>query len=176
MIRVWDPLVRVFHWSLVLGFAIAWISAEDLVGLHRYSGYFVGILVAIRVLWGLAGPQYARFSQFVRGPRAVMDYLKSMLAGREKRYVGHNPAGGAMVVVMVLTLIVTSATGWLTTLPQYRHWGLLKEGHDAVASLTMILIVMHVSGVVLASLRHKENLARAMVTGEKRAPEKNDVT
>lgn len=110
-IRVWDPLVRIFHWSLVLAFTVAYPSGDEESSLHVYSGYVVLGLIAFRLVWGLAGTRYARFSDFVYSPVTVIQYLKDMASKRPKHYVGHNPAGGAMVIAMLLCLLVVSVSG-----------------------------------------------------------------
>jgi len=175
MTKVWDPLIRIFHWSLVISFGIAWISSEGFDSLHMWSGYVAGALIAFRLFWGLIGPRYARFTQFIKGPGTTISYMKAMVSGDEKRYVGHNPAGGAMVIALIVTLGITVWTGWLTTLPQYENNTLVSDAHGFITSALMLLVVVHVAGVVLASMRHKENLAKAMVNGVKRSPETGDV-
>ena len=111
VIRVWDPLIRLFHWGLVLAFTVAYLSGDEESGLHIYSGYVVLGLIAFRVLWGLVGTRYARFSNFVYSPGIVIQYLKDLVAKKPKHYIGHNPAGGAMVIVMILSLFVVSVSG-----------------------------------------------------------------
>lgn len=198
-VRVWDPLIRLFHWSLVAAFTVSWFSAEELSSVHEVSGYVVAGLVAFRVVWGLIGTRYARFAQFLAGPGTVLSYLGDMVRGKERRYLGHNPAGAAMIVALLVTLSGTAFTGWLLEepgrvamlpdLPQIaapawadedgenRRGGeeALEEVHEAFANLMLLLVALHVGGVVLASLRHRENLARAMVTGDKRAPGPGDI-
>jgi len=110
-IRVWDPLVRIFHWGLVLAFTVAYLSGDEESSLHIYSGYVVLGLITFRVLWGLIGTRYARFSDFVYSPVTVIQYLKDLVAKKPKHYIGHNPAGGAMVIAMLLCLIVVSVSG-----------------------------------------------------------------
>ena len=110
-IRVWDPLVRIFHWGLVLAFTVAYLSGDEESSLHIYSGYVVLGLIAFRVLWGLVGSRYARFSNFVHSPRTVIQHLKDLIAKKPKHYIGHNPAGGAMVIAMLLCLFVVSVSG-----------------------------------------------------------------
>jgi cytochrome b len=120
-VRVWDPLVRLFHWSLVLSFGIAWFSANSWDNLHYWAGYAAGALVVLRLAWGVIGTPYARFTQFVRTPKEVINYLQAIVTGREARYIGHNPAGGAMVVALMLAMISTALTGWMLTTDTY--WG-----------------------------------------------------
>ncbi len=175
MIRVWDPLIRVFHWGLVASFAIAWVTAEGLEDLHEWAGYAAAALIGFRLIWGLIGPRYARFSQFVKSPRSVLAYLRAMLAGREKRYVGHNPAGALMILALLAGMAATAWTGWLLTLPQYAKMDLVEEGHEMIASLLLALVIAHVVGVFWATWRHQENLARSMVTGKKRKAGPKDI-
>jgi cytochrome b len=175
MIRVWDPFVRAFHWSLALSFAVAWVSGEGPERLHELAGYAAGALVIARAAWGFLGAGYARFSQFVRSPAEVIDYLKSVAAGSERRFVGHNPAGGAMIVVLLASLAATAATGWMLTTDAF--WGsvTLQRLHSVLAHGVLLLVLAHLCGVALASLRHRENLVRAMMIGDKRAAGPRDV-
>src|SRR5262245_33795856 len=103
-IRVWDACVRVFHWSLVVAFFTAWWSGDDYELLHLVAGYAAAGLVTLRLAWGVVGTGYARFAQFVRGPGMVLGYLAAITTGREVRYLGHNPAGGAMILALLATL------------------------------------------------------------------------
>jgi cytochrome b len=176
MVRVWDPLVRVFHWTLVIAFAVAWFTADEWDRAHEWAGYVIAGLVGFRLIWGLVGPRYARFTNFVRSPSLVLGYLRAMAQGREPRYLGHNPAGGAMVVALLTSLVGTAVTGWMSTLN--RFWGAewLEEVHEFLAHLLLALIVAHVLGVIWASLRHRENLVRAMLHGDKPAPGAPDLS
>ena len=175
MIRVWDPLVRVFHWTLVACFLVAWFSAQAWEALHEWAGYAAGALALVRVIWGFFGGHYARFSQFVRPPRVVIKYLKAITAGAEARYVGHNPAGAAMIVALLIAMAGAVATGSMLTTEAL--WGVswAQHLHSAVAHGLLLLVLFHLAGVALASVRHRENLPRAMLTGDKRAPEAGDV-
>jgi cytochrome b len=177
--RVWDLAVRVFHWSLATAFAVSYLTEDELQTVHIYAGYLVGVLIAFRLLWGFVGPRHARFSDFVRTPSAVLAYLKAAVRMRAPRFLGHNPAGGAMVVALLITLAVTVVSGMAlygTTDFAGPLAGLfrgdaaadvLKEVHELAANLTLGLVVLHLAGVVFASLEHRENLVKAMITGRK---------
>ena len=168
-IPVWDPFVRLLHWSLALSFIVAWFSANSWDILHIWAGYAAGALLLSRVAWGVVGTPYARFSQFVRSPRSVLAYLRAITHGGEQRYVGHNPAGGAMVVALILMMSATSITGWALTTDAL--WGVewMQELHNALAHGLLLLVCAHLAGVMLASFRHRENLVAAMINGRKRA-------
>ncbi|MBE0413731.1 cytochrome b/b6 domain-containing protein [Yoonia sp.] len=183
-VPVWDRLVRVFHWSLVAAFAVAWLSADELDALHRFAGYGIASLVAVRLVWGVIGTQPARFVRFVKGPRATLAYLGDMVRGHERRYLGHNPAGAAMIVVLLAALSGTAFTGWLSDEPARlalvpgAAWAgkdLMEDLHEVLANFLMFFVVLHLGGVIVASVRHRENLARAMITGDKRAPAPGDI-
>lgn len=166
-ILVWDAPVRVFHWLLVLSFAGAYLTAESerwrLV--HVSLGYTLGGLVAFRILWGLLGTRYARFGSFVRGPAAVMRYLRSLLGGQPEHHAGHNPAGAVAIVLLLLLSIVSVAAGW--AVDNDVGGKLLEELHEGASNLMLGVVGVHVAGVVLASWLHRENLVRSMVTGKK---------
>lgn len=167
-VKVWDPFVRLFHWSLAGVFAFAWITAEEWDRAHELAGYTIAALVGLRILWGLIGTQYARFSDFVHGPSAVLGYLKDSARFRARRYLGHNPAGGAMIVALLVSLLVAAGTGFMTTTDAYRAAKWVEELHEGAANLTIALAFLHVLGVAVGSLQHGENLVRAMFTGRKR--------
>ena len=181
-VRVWDPLVRVFHWSLVAAFATAYIVEDDLLAVHVWAGYLVLALIAVRVVWGFIGTRHARFTDFVRAPRQVFGYLADAMRFNARRYLGHNPAGGAMVIALLLLVTATGISGMalygtqelsgplaplMGGLPGF--WGeALEEAHEVLANLTLVFIVAHVAGVIFSSLSHHENLVRSMFTGLKR--------
>lgn len=175
LIRVWDPVVRLFHWSLVASFAIAWFTSEDVAALHHWAGYAAAALITLRLVWGLIGSRYARFAQFLRGPRATMDYLRDIAAGREQRHLGHNPAGAAMIVTLMAVMALTAVTGWMETTNRWFGVDWVQELHSLAAHGLLLLVLVHLGGVALASLRHRENLVRAMIRGAKRAPGPGDI-
>ena len=168
-VRVWDRFVRLFHWSLVAVIAAAWLTEDGPRDVHEWAGYAAGGLIAARVGWGLIGPRHARFADFVRGPRRVVAYLRDMRHGREARFLGHNPVGGAMVLALMATVAGTALTGWLQTTDAFFGSSLIEGLHETLATSILVLVGLHVAGVLLASLRHHENLPLAMLTGRKRA-------
>lgn len=163
-IRVWDPFVRVFHWTLVLAYAVAWASAEEWETLHERVGYYILAIVGLRIVWGLIGSQHARFSDFVTGPSRVIDYLRSLRSGTPKHYIGHNPAGGIMVLLLLTSLLATGATGYLMEGGGHEVW---EDVHEGFANLSLFLVFVHVSGVIISSRLHGENLVKAMISGFK---------
>lgn len=173
-VKVWDPLVRLFHWGLVAAFATAWLSAEEWDNLHHWAGYTVAGLVVFRCLWGIVGTEKARFVNFVCPPASVITHLREMISGRERRYLGHNPAGAAMIIALLLGLSVLALSGWLSTTD--RFWGVdwVQEVHELAGNLVLVLVALHVLGVIASSWLSKENLVRAMVTGSKRYPTSDD--
>ncbi len=215
---VWDPLVRSGHWLLVLAFTIAYLTEEELLTVHSWAGYLVAAIVVVRVVWGFIGPRFARFSDFVYRPARVLAYLGELLTFRARRYLGHSPTGGVMVIALLLVLAATTVSGmavlaieenagplahWLghpaatvsnppgqltpavmrfpsetgaltpvngeEELEGEHEFELLEELHEFLANVTLVLVIVHIGGVLFASLVHRENLVWAMVTGRKRA-------
>lgn len=166
-ILVWDAPVRVFHWLMVLSFFGAYLTAESerwrLV--HVTLGYTMGGLVAFRIIWGMIGTRYARFSNFIRGPAAVVRYVKSLLKGQPEHTIGHNPAGAVAIVLLMVLSVLIVASGWAI----FNEIGgnLLSELHEVTGNLMLLVVGVHVAGVAVSSWLHRENLVRAMVTGEK---------
>ena len=189
-VRVWDPLIRVFHWLLAAAVFIDWATDEPR-WMYLWLGYLAGALVILRVAWGFVGPENARFVSFVRGPRAMFDYLAGLIRFSSKRYRGHSPAGGAMIVALLIMIAATVVTGMANLaadegtgplsaviakverpprVPGVRRPQLvMKQVHETVANITLVFVVLHVFGVALASFAHRENLVLAMITGQKRA-------
>ena len=168
-VKVWDLFVRVFHWSLVALFIIAYVTGDEVERVHIAAGYAIAGLIVLRVVWGVLGPRHARFSTFVRTPREVFAYLRDTILLKAPRYLGHNPAGGAMILALLAMLTGTCITGYMMTTDAF--WGAkwLEHVHEVVANLTVALIALHVLGVLIASFEHRENLVKAMITGRKRA-------
>lgn len=173
-IKVWDPVVRLFHWTVVLG-CIVNLIRDDGDAVHRWLGYSVAAAIAIRLSWGFVARGHARFSSFVPRPSTLWNYAEQLLHRREPRYVGHNPAGAVMMMALVGLLIGVSVTGWMMGLD--RFWGneMLQEVHEFFANAILVLAVMHVAAALFESRRHHENLIKAMITGYKRKPGGTDI-
>ena len=167
-IKVWDPFVRLFHWSLVASFVVAYATGDEIEKVHVVAGYTIAGLVAARILWGVIGPRYARFSNFVRPPGEVLHHIREMLLLRAPRYLGHNPSGGAMIIALLAALVGTCVTGYMMTTDAY--WGTkwVEQVHKFFANTTVGLVAAHILGVLVASFEHRENLVASMVTGRKR--------
>jgi cytochrome b len=180
-VRVWDPFVRIFHWTLASAFLIAYLTEDDWFTVHRLAGYAAVALIAMRIIWGFVGTRHARFSAFIVGPTQVLRYLKGFATARPVHYLGHNPAGGVMIVLLMAALLLTAGTGMLLAAPDgYGPFAgtalagldheIVEEVHEVAANLTLLLVLVHIGGVLVASLVHRENLVRAMITGRKWTP------
>lgn len=166
-ILVWDWPVRLGHWLMVGGFALAWLTgdSESLRLVHVAAGTTVVAVAAFRLFWGFAGTRHARFAAFVRGPAAVRRYLTSLLRLEPEAHVGHNPAGGWAILALLGLALLTGLAGWATYEEIGGHW--LEELHEGLAATMLTVVIVHVAGVVSGSLAHGENLVRAMFTGRK---------
>jgi cytochrome b len=182
-VKIWDAPVRLFHWILVLSFTLAYLTAEFHVGfMHVWIGYFLVVLLAARVMWGFVGGQYSRFKSFVFTPAETLEYMRTMAQNNPKHYFGHNPAGALMVFALLallsmiflsglVTLAVIDFEGPLLFLLDYFDDSMsyaAKEFHGLLIDFALVLIPLHLLGVLVGSIQHKENLARAMVTGLKK--------
>jgi len=179
-IKVWDPLVRVFHWSLVFFFLLAYATEDDWMNLHVWAGYAVSMLIGFRLLWGLIGTRNARFLTFVRSPTVVMRHLRDMLSLNPRHYLGHNPVAAVMVVALLASISLVAFSGMVLiasegqgplagTLFAGLNGEMMEEVHEFFANFTLLLVFAHVAGVVVSSFLESENLIRAMITGRKKA-------
>jgi cytochrome b len=192
-VYVWDPVVRIGHWLLVIGFFTAYLTENDFLTQHVWAGYLVGAVVLFRIFWGFVGPKYARFSDFVVSPRGVFIYARNLFRKGSQRYLGHNPLGGVMILMLLASLTVTVWSG--TAVYAYEeNAGPLKglssatagetgdrgdetfkaaedfweSLHEFFANFTLFLVLLHIGGVIFSSIKDRENLVKAMFTGYKR--------
>lgn len=166
-ILVWDWPVRLGHWLMVVAFAVAWLTSESesLALVHAAAGSVIPAVILYRLAWGFLGTRYARFADFVRGPRAVVAYLSSLLGPVPEHHVGHNPAGGWAILTLIVLGGGIGGTGYAIFQDWGGHW--LEEAHEALASLMLTIVAVHVVAVAVSSRLHGENLLRAMVSGRK---------
>lgn len=166
---VWDVPTRAFHWLLAASFAGAFLTAESerYRDVHVMLGYSVLGLVAFRLLWGLVGTRYARFWSFAFGPRQVLSYVKSLFGQSPQHYVGHNPAGSWAIYALLALSLLAGATGYAAYSDIGGHW--MEDVHEAIANTLLGVVFVHVAGVLVSSILHRENLVRSMLTGYKYA-------
>ena len=164
---VWDIVTRLFHWSLVLAYCCAQLTAEEWDTAHEYTGYIILGLVAFRITWGFVGPRNVRFFEFIKSPNTIMAHLTNLLTGRHRAEGGHNPAGGIMVVVLLSWLASTGLTGWLSTILSGNIAGGLEKIHEILGEFSLLLIAVHVAGVVAMSFIERQDLAKSMIDGKK---------
>ena len=176
---VWDRFVRALHWMLVASVTLAWLSTVALlraIGFtHQGAGYVALAAVLLRIVWGFGPSRHARFAQFVRGPRITLAYARAVAARREPRYLGHNPLGAWMVLALMACVIGLALSGWLYTTDRFFGNETVDAIHQVLAWTLLVLIGLHVFGVIFTSLRHRENLVRAMLDGRKPAARHTDI-
>jgi cytochrome b len=163
-VKVWDLPLRLFHWALVIAIAIAFLSAEEDSALnewHVLSGWIAGVLIVFRVVWGFVGGEHSRFSDLVH-PSRIPDHVSDLLRGRAEATLGHNPLG-AMSVLLLLVLI--AATVWTGAFGGES----VEDLHEIIGWTLLAIVALHVAAVIVMSVLQRENLARAMVTGDKPA-------
>ena len=179
---IWDIPTRLFHWTMVLSFAGAWLTHESdqWLGVHVFLGYLMLGMVVFRLIWGVVGTHYARFTSFWYGPLDALAYLKQVASASAPRHVGHNPTGSVAIYLLLALTAVVGISGFFTLGSEEQQgisagWLSLTQGrflkklHEASAMVMLLLVIGHISGVVVESILHKENLARSMVTGSKMA-------
>ena len=169
-VKVWDPLLRVLHWSLASVFLVNFIN-EGGDPLHNWLGYAALFLVGVRFVWGWVGPRRARFSDWVRGPRTIRRYLRERMAGRSRRQLGHNPAAAAMMVALLIGVVLVGVTGWLQTTDRFFGAGWLEGFHEVLAYVVLAMLGLHVLAALSESFHYRENLIASMIHGRKRVLE-----
>jgi cytochrome b len=161
--------VRILHWLLTLALVMAFVTADEAMRIHFWLGRGILALILLRALMGLYGSAHMRFETFVPTPGELWTYFRDLRAGRARRYLGHDPAGGAMIATLLTTLLLTIATGLLT-----HHVPALEDSmgevHEVLATLTLVLAIVHVLGVSAMSLLLGENLIGGMISGWRTDP------
>ena len=166
-ILVWDAPTRVFHWLQALSFFVAYFTSdsERYRDIHVAFGYILLGLVVFRLLWGFIGTQYARFSSFLFKPGTIVAYLLSLLRGKPEHYVGHNPAGSVSVWLLLTLGLLLGVTGVMAL--QDEASDAVVEMHGIVTNIMLAVVFLHIVGVLVSSVMHRENLVRSMITGFK---------
>ena len=177
----WDLFVRVFHWTLVLSFAMAWFTGEFSVDdLHSWFGYLITLLIVGRFIWGFVGSMNARFKSFIYSPNETVAYLKSIVQNNPKHYASHNPAGAVMVFALLVVLAVMVGSGFI-----FEAWGeyegplwsmqvaisdacghLARSLHKFLPEVLLAMVGLHLLGVLVATIQHKENFVMSMINGQ----------
>jgi len=164
-----------FHWTLALGCIANLTILREIDSAHELVGYVMLGAIAIRLVWGFVGSTHARFSDFVPGPRRLAKYFRDLLGGKAQRYIGHNPAGALMILVLIALAATAGLTGVM--MEQDAYWGeeWVEEIHETAANLLLLMATIHVIAALAESWRHRENLVRSMITGRKRGATGTDV-
>jgi cytochrome b len=181
-IRVWDPLVRLFHWLLVACFLIAYVVEDDMLNLHVLAGSIIFGLIVFRLIWGIMGTEHSRFTDFICSFKHIIQHLRDLVRLRPAHHMGHTPGGGVMIFLLLLGLLLLTLSGIMlytmegVLLPFAGFMTgvdldttiLIEHIHGWVADLLVFFVVFHVAGVLLESLLQKQNLIRTMITGYKK--------
>lgn len=182
VVKVWDALVRVGHWLMVIFFAIIYLRYRKFP-IHAYAGYLMLLIVVLRISWGVAGTACARFGNFWFSPKQVIDYAKDAFKGHASYYVSHNPLGAVMVYGLLAMMLVNGTLGLMLYSSGQELGPLgnlvpadwedpLKYAHKTLGHLTAAMVALHIFGVLWAARQHRENYVLAMLTGFKRVPRK----
>ena len=165
--RVWDPFVRVFHWSLVACVLLNSLVVDDGEDLHQWLGYLASALVLARIVWGFVGTRHARFADFWPTPARVLQHLRALRAGRLDHHAGHNPLGALMMLALIALVLSLGLTGWLQTTDAF--WGeeWLQDLHEAVGEGLLIAAGLHATAALVMGRIERTRLIKAMVTGVK---------
>lgn len=165
--RVWDPLVRVFHWSLVSCVLLDLFVVDDGEVIHQWLGYAAVALVGVRVVWGFVGPRHARFADFFPTPGRVVRHLRALWRGAPEHHWGHNPLGGLMVLALMAMVLALGVTGWMQTLDAF--WGVawLQDLHEGLGEGLMPMVGVHALAAIVMGRIERTRLVKAMVTGVK---------
>lgn len=173
-LRLWDPVVRLFHWSLAGAFLANYFFTEEGENWHRWLGYYAVAWLAIRLLWGFVGSPAARWADFWPTRARLTEHLKALVSGRDYHRMGHSPLGGLVMIGMMLLMFGLGVTGFLMEEVDY-FWGadLPLQIHEFCANALMALVGLHIVAALFESYRLKENLPLSMVTGKRRKLEEH---
>lgn len=166
-VRVWDPLVRVFHWSLVGCVLLnSWVVEEGET-IHQWLGYAAAALVGLRLVWAVIGSRHARFADWFPTPRRVHDHLSALRRGELPVHTGHNPLGALMMLTLMAMVLGLGLTGWLQGTDAF--WGVewVQDLHEGLAETLVWLAALHAAAALVMGRIERTRLIKAMVTGVK---------
>lgn len=166
-VKVWDPFVRIFHWSLVTCIVLNQCVLEAGETAHEWTGYTASALVLLRLVWGFVGGRHARFADFFPTPQRLGRHLQALRRGEQPHYDGHNPLGALMMLAMMVLVLSLGLTGWLQTTDAY--WGeeWLMELHEWLANGLLLAAGLHATAAIVMGRLERTRLIRAMITGHK---------
>lgn len=166
-VLVWDVPIRIFHWLLVVSFAGAWLTSESEAQqmIHYAFGYSACTLVLFRIIWGIVGTRYARFSQFIKGPAETIRHIKLLMTGSEHSSLGHNPAGAIAMISLMILILLIGLTGYWSVKEFLGDF--MSEAHETISNITLVIVAIHVGAAIIMSFLQKENLVKSMVSGKK---------
>lgn len=167
-VYVWDPFVRLFHWSLVSCVLLNQFVLEEGETAHEWTGYTAAALVGLRLLWGLVGPRHARFADWWPTPARVRRHVQALLRGAPDDHLGHNPLGAIMMLLLMALVLALALTGWLQTTDAL--WGeeWVEELHEGLANALLLAAALHATAALVMGRLQRVHLVRAMITGVKR--------
>lgn len=169
-IQIWDLFVRIFHWTVAIGFLLNYWVLEEGDPPHEWAGYLILALVSVRIVWGFIGPPNARFINFCPTPHRIQHHIHQLRTKQVDRCEGHNPLGGAMVIALMLMLLFTGITGWMQTWSDLRGEDWIEELHEFAANFTLFLVVIHISAVFIMTKVTAIPLLKTMITGKRSIP------
>ncbi|QKE62239.1 cytochrome b/b6 domain-containing protein [Aquipseudomonas campi] len=168
-LRLWDPLVRLFHWSMAAAFIANYFFTEEGGDWHRWFGYYAVGWLAIRGVWGFIGTPAARWTDFWPTPARLAEHLRALLGGRPYHRLGHSPLGALVMILMMVLMLGLGLSGFLMEEVDY-FWGedWIEELHELFANGLLALVGLHLLAALVESVRLRENLPLSMVTGKRR--------
>lgn len=167
-VRVWDILVRVTHWAVAAGITANLLFTEEGSELHQYVGYTVVGLVVVRLLWGLVGTRYARFSDFFPTSSRIKRHLSDLSARRmDEQHLGHNPLAAIMMLLLWAVIIGLGVSGYLMEARIFGSKDILEEIHEILANSLYSLVPLHIISAIVMSYWERQNLVKSMITGNK---------
>ncbi|MBO6550573.1 MAG: cytochrome b/b6 domain-containing protein [Rhizobiales bacterium] len=174
-IMVWDPLVRLIHWTLAVAIILNGGIVDEESSLHEWIGYLAVGLIGVRLIWGLIGSEHARFSAFPLNPVAAIRHFVALSRGDKTVHLSHNPIGALMVYNIWLTVLLLGITGYM--MGSFRFFGVdwVEEAHEMAFNWLVFSIILHIGGVIFDTWRTGVSIVRAMINGRKRIPEDSPI-